>query len=149
MARQFDLLGDRSRFVAWDTAPPQAAIVFAWPDDLPPAVRDPELGLLVEGVALQFTASATVANRRPFLSLKTGSGAEYARVVAVAAVAASQARRVDFAIQAAGVANLQIRESLPEGLLLLPGYSLTLDVEGKQVGDSLSFVALRGRLVRP
>lgn len=151
MARQIDvLLG--SVFVGWDTSPGAAAMPMAWPADFPVSYQDAEKALLVGGVAIVLQASAAGSARRAVLSFQgAGPGfVEWMRVPAVNTVAVSTTRRIEFQVgNPTGLAGTVLREALPSDLRVLPGHRLVVDVEGRQAGDVVSLIVLRGSITGP
>lgn len=147
--RQFEVLGDRGYFVAFDTAPPQVALPLDWMQEVPPSYRDSEMGLQIVGLSAVLTSSAVVGNRRLQLDFQTAGGVSYCQLLS-GPQAASLVRRHDFqAGMQAGTPSGLIREPMPDGLVLFPGHILRIDVEGRAAGDVLGVITIRGRMVRP
>jgi hypothetical protein len=97
---------------------------------------------LVQAVTFLLTNGVAVANRFPRLSFFAGESVPFAQVQAPFALVASNSSRYTFALgaQVAGAANAPtIVTTLPQ-LVLLPGWTLKVDVVGGAAADAVSDV---------
>lgn len=154
MAKFLETLG--SAFVVLDTSPPApagGAIALNWTSDFPPTFQDLEKGLLLLGVSLILSTSAAAGNRRVALSFRLNGGQEYARVSSAATQALSLVRGYDFGVGQPAVAAVGpgalLRETLPDGMVILPGHSMVVEIDNLQAADAVTKIAVRGRVVVP
>lgn len=97
---------------------------------------------LVHAVSLKIVTAVAVADRLPRLTWKALEATPYAQALAPFAVQASKTSQVTFAVdvqQAGAVSAPTIIAPMP-GLVLLPGWTLTVDVVGGAAGDAVSGV---------
>jgi hypothetical protein len=97
---------------------------------------------VVEAVSLKLATSATVADRFPRLTWRALEAAPFAQALAPFALQATHTGQVTFAhdVQQAGATNgATIIAPAPE-LVLLPGWTLTVDVVGGVAADAVSDV---------
>lgn len=95
---------------------------------------------VVKAVSLELAAAAAVADRLPRLSWLADDGAPFAQALAPFALQANDTGQVTFAVdsqQAGAIGAATIIAPMPE-LVILPGWTVTLDIVGGVAGDSIS-----------
>jgi hypothetical protein len=106
---------------------------------------------VLEAVSFHYVAAAGAANRLPRLRWFEGESVAFAAAIAQAPITAGLTVDVTFAagVQAGGaIASGAILAPMPR-LVILPGWTVQLDVPGGLVGDAISNVRLYRRRLRP
>lgn len=111
--------------------------------------------LLVLNVGLTLSCSAVAGNRRPRITITsaTPAGLSFDWPSDVASPA-NALRRYEFAagysldgaLHTAG-ANQRVRVPLPEGLIMIPNSVLTVQIDGRQAGDTYPNISVHGMLL--